>query len=110
MLPLAMQVFQCSMMSVDDFRSNLQDVLNLAFSPAEFSAILGMLDPKRTGTIDCQKFLNQFYRLGNDHRDRIKRELRRQQQEINERRRYAFSLSKLKLSTPIVLNVMETTQ
>lgn len=75
-------------MSVDTFRSSVEAVMQLTFTEAEFCALLGVLDPKQRGFIDCQKFLNQFYRLGNSVRERANRELRRQQQQINERRRY----------------------
>jgi len=74
-------------MSVDEFRSSLLSVLRLSLTPAEISAVVEMFDPTQSGSVDCQKFLNQFYRLGNAQRDRMKREALLQQQQINERRR-----------------------
>ena len=53
------------------FKEQLRMAFNLKVSPGELAALMAIYDPQGTGRVHCKSFLNAFFRMGHEQRDRI---------------------------------------
>ena len=76
---LALQSFQGSVMEPHVFKEMLRRTFNLKMSPGELGAIISIFDKDGDGEIDGAEFLNQFFKIKHQERDR-RAEARREEQ------------------------------
>lgn len=53
------------------FCQQLRMAFNLKVSPGELAALMAIYDPQNTGRVHCKTFLNAFFRMGHEQRDKI---------------------------------------
>ncbi|GMH77158.1 hypothetical protein TrRE_jg4467 [Triparma retinervis] len=76
---LALQAFQGSVMQPHVFKEMLKRTFELKLSPGELGAVISIFDQDGDGEVDGAEFLNQFFRIKHQERDR-RAESRRERQ------------------------------
>ena len=69
------------------FKEQLKSVFNVKVSFPQLWALISYFDREKTGSINCERFLIQFFRTGYEERNRIKKDWQVQKQMIVEKKR-----------------------
>ena len=67
------------------FKEQLKMCFNLKVTMGELAALMGMFDKERLGHVKCKPFLNEFFRIGHEERDKIAAGWRAEQRAAEER-------------------------
>ncbi|GMH66716.1 hypothetical protein TL16_g10998 [Triparma laevis f. inornata] len=83
---LALQAFQGSVMQPHVFKEMLKRTFELKLSPGELGAVISIFDRDGDGEVDGAEFLNQFFKIKHQERDRRANERREKQRRIEGKR------------------------
>jgi len=82
---LALQAFQGSVMQPHVFKEMLKRTFELKLNAGELGAIISIFDKDADGEVDGAEFLNQFFKIKHQERDRRAESRRQRQRRADER-------------------------
>ncbi|CAM9189608.1 unnamed protein product, partial [Chrysoparadoxa australica] len=83
---VGLNAFEGAVMPPHVFKEQLKRVFNVKLSPAELGAVFTHFDGDGSGTIGCNEFLLQFFRMGFEGRNALLRKSREKDKEKEEQR------------------------
>lgn len=82
-----LDAFEVESLPPNIFKEQLKSVFNVKVSFPQLWALISYFDKEKTGSVNCERFLIQFFRTGYEERNRIKRDWQVQKQMIMEKKR-----------------------
>ena len=69
---VSLRAFDAGYLTPTVFKETLKRTFDLQLDLREFGAIMQKFDPKRTGKVHSKNFLNEFFRIGQEERDKAR--------------------------------------
>ena len=69
---VSLRAFDAAYLTPTVFKETLKRTFNLQLDLREFGALMQKFDPKNTGKVHSKDFLNEFFRIGQEERDKAR--------------------------------------